>query len=120
IDFDECRDSVASRAWELREPTVVLLMGVSGSGQSTVGRQLASELGWDFRDADEFHPAANVAKMSSGVPLTDADRAPWLAAIRAHVASTLARGENGIVTCSALKEVYRLAAIPDPKRVMLV
>jgi gluconokinase len=120
IDFDEGRDPVATRAWELREPTVVLLMGVSGSGKTTIGEKLAAELGWSFRDADDFHPAANVAKMSAGLPLDDDDRAPWLAAIRAHIESTLARGENGIVTCSALKEAYRAAAIPNPERVQLV
>ena len=120
IDFDEGRDPVTTRAWELREPVVVLLMGVAGSGKTTVGLKLAKELGWSFRDADDFHPPANVAKMSAGVPLTDADRAPWLAAIRAHIAATLAHGDSGVVTCSALKETYRAAAIPDRARVRLV
>jgi carbohydrate kinase (thermoresistant glucokinase family) len=120
LDFDEGRDSVKTRAWELRDPIVVLLMGVSGSGKTTIGLKLAEELGWSFRDADDFHPPANVAKMSAGTPLDDTDRAPWLAAIRAHIESTLARGENAIVTCSALKETYRAAAIPDPSRVKLV
>lgn len=120
IDFDEGRDPVATRAWELREPTVVLLMGVSGSGKTTIGEKLAAELGWSFRDADDFHPPANVGKMSAGLPLDDSDRAPWLAAIRAHIESTLARGENGVVTCSALKEAYRAAAISNPQRVQLV
>jgi carbohydrate kinase (thermoresistant glucokinase family) len=120
IDFDEGRDPVSTRAWELREPMVVLLMGVAGSGKTTIGLKLAAELGWSFRDADDFHPPENVAKMSAGTPLTDQDRAPWLAAIRAHIESTLARGESGIVTCSALKEKYRAAAIPDPQRVKLV
>jgi carbohydrate kinase (thermoresistant glucokinase family) len=120
IDFDEGRDPVATRAWELRDPIVVMLMGVSGSGKTTVGELLAQELSWSFRDADAFHPPANVAKMSRGIPLDDSDRAPWLAAIRAHIESTLARGESGIVTCSALKESYRAAAIPDPQRVKLV
>ena len=120
IDFDEGRDPVTTRAWELREPVVVMLMGVSGSGKTTIGRKLADELKWNFRDADDFHPPENVAKMSVGNPLDDADRAPWLAAIRAHIEATLARGENGIVTCSALKEAYREAAIPDRQRVKLV
>jgi gluconokinase len=120
IDFDEGRDPVTSRAWELRDPVVVLLMGVSGSGKTTIGLRLAAELGWSFRDADDFHPAANVAKMSTGVPLTDSDRAPWLAAIRDHIEAALARGENAIVTCSALKEAYRTAAIPDRRRVKLI
>jgi carbohydrate kinase (thermoresistant glucokinase family) len=120
LDFDEGRDPIAARAWELREPVVVMLMGVAGSGKTTVGVKLAADLGWSFRDADDFHPAANVAKMSAGLPLNDSDRAPWLAAIRAHIDVTLARGESGVVTCSALKESYRAAAIPDPKRVKLV
>ncbi len=120
LDFDEGRNPVASRAWELREPVVILLMGVSGSGKTTVGLQLAAELSWSFRDADDFHPPENVAKMSSGMPLTDDDRAPWLAAIRAHITAALERGESAIVTCSALKEAYRAAAIPDRKRVKVI
>lgn len=120
LDFDEGRDPSASRAWELRDPVILLLMGVAGSGKTTVGLELARQLGWDFRDADDFHPPANVAKMSAGTPLTDADREPWLAAIRAHIAAALGRGESGIVTCSALKKTYRDAAIPDRSRVKLV
>jgi len=95
-------------------------MGVAGSGKTTVGRRLADALGWSFRDADEFHPAANVAKMSAGIALSDEERAPWLAAIRAHIAGCLARGEGAVVTCSALKEAYRHALVPDPARVRLV
>ncbi|HEY1110755.1 MAG TPA: gluconokinase, GntK/IdnK-type [Opitutaceae bacterium] len=120
LDFDEGRDSVAARAWELRDPLVVLLMGVAGSGKTTVGLQLAQELGWSFRDADDFHPPENVARMSAGIPLADADRAPWLAAIRKYIMDALARGESAVVTCSALKEVYRNAAIPDRAKVKLV
>jgi gluconokinase len=120
LDFDEGRDPIRTRAWELRDSVVIMFMGVSGSGKTTVGLKLADELGWNFRDADDFHPPANVAKMSTGQPLDDADRAPWLAAIRTHVATLLERGENGIVTCSALKEAYRAAAIPDRDRVKLV
>ncbi|MGH7960110.1 MAG: gluconokinase, partial [Opitutaceae bacterium] len=103
-----------------RSAHAIILMGVSGSGKTTVGLELAKQLGWGFRDADGFHPPANVEKMSAGLPLDDADRAPWLAAIRAHIDATLARGENGIVTCSALKKSYRAAAISDPQRVQLV
>ena len=95
-------------------------MGVSGSGKTTVGQKLAGALGWNFRDADEFHPPANVAKMSAGIPLTDADRAPWLAAIRAYVDACLGRRENAVITCSALKESYRQEIIPDPATVKLV
>lgn len=82
-------------------------MGVAGSGKTTVGQELAASLGWSFRDADDFHPPENVAKMSAGIPLNDRDRAPWLAAIRSHIEALLNRGESGIVTCSALKERYR-------------
>lgn len=95
-------------------------MGVAGSGKTAIGRQLATALGWEFRDADEFHPPANIAKMSAGQPLDDRDRAPWLAAIRAHIDQKLARGENAVVTCSALKETYRRALVADPARVKLV
>jgi carbohydrate kinase (thermoresistant glucokinase family) len=119
-DFDEGRDPVAARAWELRRPLVVLIMGVAGSGKTTIGSKLAAALGWSFRDADDFHPPANIAKMSAGLPLTDEDRAPWLAAIRAHIGTSLARGENAVVTCSALKESYRQAVVSDPAVVKLV
>lgn len=95
-------------------------MGVAGSGKTTIGHQLATALGWEFRDADEFHPPANIAKMSAGQPLDDRDRTPWLAAIRAHIDQKLAHGENAVVTCSALKESYRQALVADPARVKLV
>ncbi|HEY9248319.1 MAG TPA: DUF5069 domain-containing protein, partial [Rariglobus sp.] len=84
-DIDEGRDPVGTRAWELNEPRVILLMGVAGSGKTTVGRILADSLGWRFSDADDFHPATNISRISAGIPLTDADRAPWLAAVRAHL-----------------------------------
>lgn len=99
---------------------VIVLMGVAGSGKTTVGQLLAAQLSWSFRDADEFHPPENVAKMSSGVPLTDRDRAPWLAAIRAHLDEKLARGEGAIVTCSALKERYRTVLLGDGVGVKLI
>ena len=99
---------------------VILLMGVAGSGKTTIGQQLAKELGWRFADADRFHPAANVAKMSAGQPLDDDDRKPWLAAIRAHIDEALAEGRSVVVTCSALKQRYRDALVGDPERVKLV
>lgn len=99
---------------------VVILMGVSGAGKTTVGRMLASELGWNFRDGDDLHPAANRDKMNSGVALTDADRRPWLAAIRAMIDEYLARGQNAIVACSALKRSYREMLSADPARVRFV
>jgi gluconokinase len=86
---------------------IILLMGVSGSGKSTVGTLLAGRLGWTYAEADGFHPAANIAKMASGHPLTDADRRPWLAAIGAWIDAQAVAGRPGVVTCSALKRAYR-------------
>ena len=99
---------------------VIVLMGVAGSGKTTVGRMLAAQLGWPYRDADEFHPPANVDKMSRGVPLTDHDREPWLAAIRHYIDEALARNGRAVVTCSALKEHYRRIIVPDGGRAKLV
>ncbi len=86
---------------------VVVLMGVAGSGKTTVGRMLAAETGASFYDADDFHPQANVERMREGVPLTDEDRRPWLEALRSLVADCLERGERAVLACSALKEEYR-------------
>lgn len=101
-------------------PLAIVLMGVAGSGKTTVGRLLADQLGWPFRDADEFHPPENVAKMSAGHPLDDRDRAPWLAAIRAYLTAELAAGRSVVVTCSALRQRYRDAIVADPARTRLV
>ena len=101
---------------------IVIIAGVSGSGKSTVGTLLASRLGWQFADADGFHPAANVEKMRAGIPLTDADRWPWLRAIAAWMDQRIARGENTVITCSALKRSYRdllLAGRPAARMVFL-
>lgn len=87
--------------------TIIVVMGVASSGKTTVAAGLAKQLGWTFRDADSFHPPANVAKMSAGIPLIDADRWPWLDAIVAWMNERSDTGENGVVTCSALKRVYR-------------
>lgn len=84
---------------------LLVIMGVTGAGKSTVGGLIAERLGLSFRDADDFHPPANIAKMSSGAPLTDTDRWPWLDAIGAHLAAH--RGRGCVVTCSALKRAYR-------------
>ena len=86
---------------------VVIVAGVSGSGKSTVGALLAGRLGWRFADADDFHPAANVAKMRARIPLTDADRWPWLRAIGAWMDARIAAHESAVITCSALKRSYR-------------
>lgn len=82
-------------------------MGVSGSGKSTLGRALARELRWDFFDADDFHSVENIAKMSAGIPLTDADRASWLAALNRRLVSSLEANRPPVMACSALKEKYR-------------
>ncbi|MEV5572628.1 gluconokinase [Spirillospora sp. NPDC052269] len=99
----------ARAAWGRPLPAtpIVLVMGVAGSGKTTVGRLLGERLGWDFADADQFHPAANVAKMSAGIPLTDDDRAPWLSTIAAWIDDHRAEGRPAVVTCSALKRSYR-------------
>jgi gluconokinase len=86
---------------------VIIVMGVSGAGKTTVGEALAGALGWRFLDGDHLHPPANVAKMARGDGLTDADRQPWLAAIRAAIVDAHARGESLVVACSALKARYR-------------
>lgn len=103
-------------------PKAIVVMGVAGSGKSTVGAALAERLGWQFRDADSFHPPANVAKMTAGTPLTDHDREPWLAAIAAWLDERCARADPGVVTCSALKRAYRcvlLGGRPDVRLVYL-
>jgi gluconokinase len=87
--------------------TVIIVMGVASSGKTTVAAGLAKRLGWTFRDADSFHPPANVAKMSAGIPLADADRWPWLDAIVAWMNERSDAGEPAVVTCSALKRGYR-------------
>ena len=86
---------------------VVIVMGVSGSGKTTVARELAQHLGWNFLDADSFHSANNVAKMQAGIPLDDADRAPWLASLRAAIEQALAENRDLALACSALKRSYR-------------
>jgi gluconokinase len=86
---------------------IVVLMGVSGSGKTTVGRELARQLGWHFLDADDYHPAANIAKMHAGIPLTDEDRKPWLKALADRIDEARARGENVALACSVLKHEYQ-------------
>lgn len=101
-------------------PAILVLMGVSGAGKSTVGPLLAERLGWPYRDADGFHPPANIAKMSADTPLTDEDRRPWLAAIAAWIDERRAAGGHGIVSCSALKRAYREVLVGGRPDVLLV
>lgn len=99
---------------------VLVVMGVSGVGKTTVARALSRELGWPLRDGDEFHPPSNIAKMRAGTPLEDRDRWPWLEAIAAWLDDCRSRGTPGIVTCSALKRRYRDILIGGRDRVRLV
>jgi len=86
---------------------IIVVMGVAGSGKTTVGSLLASDLGWEFADADDYHSPANVEKMRSGRPLTDADRGPWLESLRVRIVQWLESGKNAVWACSALRQVYR-------------
>jgi gluconokinase len=101
-------------------PGVVVVMGVSGSGKTTVARELAAILGWRFQEGDDLHPPANVEKMRRAIPLTDDDRWPWLRAIAAVIDGWRARGEHGVLTCSALKRAYRDIIINGRPDVALV
>ena len=91
----------------LSTPPILVLMGPSGTGKSTVGAMLSGRLGWPFQEGDDLHPAANVEKMRRGHALTDADRFPWLELVAAWIDERRAAGEPGIITCSALKRSYR-------------
>lgn len=86
---------------------IVILFGVSGAGKTTVGQLLADELGWKFYEGDDYHSQANIDKMHAGMPLTDADRQPWLESLRGLIERCLAAKENAVLTCSALKKSYR-------------
>lgn len=97
-----------------------IVMGVSGCGKSSVGRALAQSLGWDFYDADDFHPPENVAKMAGGIPLDDVDRAPWLAALHKLISSSLKTDSPGVLACSALKERYRQQLTGNDEAVQIV
>ena len=102
---------------------ILIVAGVSGSGKTTVGALLAGRLHWRFADADTFHPAANIAKMRAGIPLTSEDRQPWLRAVSDWIDARIAAGEPAVVTCSALKRAYRdelLAGRPAATMVFLV
>jgi len=88
-------------------PCALIVMGVSGSGKTTIGEKLAARMSWRYEDADTFHPASNVAKMSAGQPLTDQDRWPWLKAIAAEIDRACTAGERLVIGCSALRRAYR-------------
>ena len=100
---------------------IIVVMGVSGCGKTTVGRMLGEALGWPFFDADDFHPEANVAKMRSGIPLTDDDRCPWLDRLVAEMGAIDHRGDHAVLGCSALRQAYRerLARAGDVRFVYL-
>ncbi|WP_448951447.1 gluconokinase [Labrys neptuniae] len=100
--------------------TAIIVMGVSGSGKSSIGERLSAGLDCPFRDGDSFHPPANIAKMHAGIPLTDEDRWPWLAAIAAWIGALRAAGEHGVVACSALKRAYRDALRDGHQDVLFV
>jgi gluconokinase len=91
---------------------VIVIMGVSAAGKTTVGRALATDLGWAFHDADDYHSAHNIAKMRAGQPLDDDDRRPWLASLRRLIDDILERGDHGVLACSALKQAYRDVLTP--------
>lgn len=98
----------------------VIVMGVAGSGKTTVGQALAQRLGWDFYDADSFHPPENIGKMARGIPLDDADRAPWLDSLHALISASLKEGHPAVLACSALKESYRQKLLEGNEDVLIV
>jgi gluconokinase len=113
---------MSAAAFALPAPLVLVVMGVSGSGKTTVASMLAGRLGWVFAEGDDFHPPANIAKMHGGTPLDDDDRLPWLEAIAAQIDGWREARESGVITCSALKRRYRaiiVGARPDVRLVYL-
>jgi gluconokinase len=99
---------------------IIIVMGVSGSGKTTIGTCLAAALNWKFVDADDYHPPANIQKMHRGSPLTEDDRRPWLAALRADIAEWLKEEVRVVLACSALKAWYRRELLLDPSRMQIV
>jgi len=120
------RDPQSPRRWSsalahaIGEPVIAVVMGVSGSGKTTVAALLAATLGCQFQEGDDLHPAENVEKMHGGTPLTDADRLPWLRKIAAEIDGWRACGESGVLTCSALKRTYRDIIVGDRAEVTLI
>jgi gluconokinase len=122
---DMQRDRRPQRAWSapahtIAKPIIAVIIGVSGSGKTTVATLLAAALGCQFQEGDDLHPAANVEKMHGGTPLTDADRLPWLRKIEREIDGWRARGESGVLSCSALKRSYRDIIIGNRSDVTLV
>jgi gluconokinase len=103
-----------------KTPCTLVVMGVSGSGKSTIADRLAERLGWTYEDGDRFHPAGNVAKMSAGQPLTDEDRRPWLQAIADEIDRVCEAGGRAVIACSALKRVYRDILVHERNDVRIV
>jgi len=99
---------------------ILIMMGVSGSGKSTIGCLLSERLGWPFLDGDDFHPRANVEKMSKGIPLTDEDRCPGLDRLAELIADHLKKDQSMILACSALKQVYRTRLVVDPSKTLFI
>ncbi len=99
---------------------IIIVMGVTGSGKTTIGKQLAALLNWDFYDADSFHSPANIKKMSYGIPLSDADRIPWLLSLEQAIDSWLQEEKNIVLACSGLKATYRQILLRDAESVRLV
>ena len=99
---------------------VLIVMGITGAGKTTIGRALATSLRWEFHDGDDLHSDASKRRMRRGIPLTDSDRAPWLAAVRTLILAMLSEGRDGVVACSALKQSYRDELVVDPKSVKVV
>jgi gluconokinase len=102
------------------KPRFLIIMGVSSSGKTTVGKALAARLGWDFYDGDDYHPFVNIEKMADGVALNDEDRLPWLAALQAIIALGLKHKRPGVLACSALQESYRQVLLKDNQDVVIV
>jgi len=109
-----------SREVERGNISVIVVIGVSGAGKSTIAALLAARLGWSYEDGDWFHPSANIEKMHSGQPLTDEDRWPWLQAIAAWIDAVRRSAGHGVIACSALKRAYREVLVGDRRDVRLV